>query len=134
MPDQGSAPNKSFVRQYSVYTGSDCVQQADAAGVLILSVNQDGEGNDVATALNNRIFRDGGNTPTADLPMGTQKHTNVGDATARSNYSSAGQVADNALRYAGTSSGTDTITVSLSPAITVYVTGQQFSFKAGGTN
>lgn len=36
--------------------------------------------------------------------------------------------------HAGTSSGTDTITASLTPAITSYTAGQGFYFKAGGTN
>jgi microcystin-dependent protein len=78
-------------------------------------------------------MRDGGNTPSADLPMGTQKHTGVGNATARTNYAAAGQVQDNSLAYAATT-GDDTILATLSPAITAYAAGQLWCLKIGGTN
>lgn len=134
MPISGSAPNKVYSRQVNVYTGDDAWQQLDAAGRAILADDMDDQGNDLKVALNTMLMKDGGNQPSADLPMNSQKHTGVGNATARTNYAAAGQVADSSLTYAGTSSGTDTITASVSPAITAYAAGQRFHFKAGGTN
>jgi hypothetical protein len=43
-------------------------------------------------------------------------------------------VQDSSSIYGGTSTGTDAIAITLSPAITAYVAGQRFHFLAGGTN
>lgn len=78
---------------------------------------------DVATALTGSIAKNGETTPTADLPMGTQKHTNCGDATARNQYGAVGQIQDNDFNVLGSVSGTNTIAGSLTPAITAYSAG-----------
>ena len=44
------------------------------------------------------------------------------------------QVQDGSVLYVGSVAGTDTITGTLSPAITAYVEGQKFVFKAAGAN
>src|SRR5260221_259507 len=134
MPDQGSAPTKTFVRSDGVRSGADLHAQEQAAAIGILAANFDYELQEIAVALSGRWMLDGGTQPSADLPMNAKKFTGVADATARTNFPSAGQISDSALLYAGTSAGTDTITASVSPAITAYVTGQRFHFKAGGTN
>jgi hypothetical protein len=134
MPVTGSAGSKTFTRQVDVYTGSDAWAQLDAAAIGVRSQDQDYEGNDIASALNVMLMKDGGNTATADIPMGTNKFTGVGNAAARTQFASAAQIADGALIYAGTSAGTDTITATLSPAITAYVAGMMIVFRAGGTN
>lgn len=133
MPISGSAPNKSFTREVNAYSGSDAWQQLDAAGRKILSVDQDDEANDQATAINACLFKDGGNFA-ADMDINGNKFTNVGNAAARASFAAAGQVQDSSLQWAGTSSGTDTITASVTPAITAYAAGQCFRFIAGGTN
>lgn len=89
---------------------------------------------DLADGLEHCQTVNGETTITANLPMSTFRHTGVGNAQARTDYASAAQIEDGALQYAGTSAGTDTITASVTPAITAYVAGQRFSFKAGGTN
>lgn len=89
---------------------------------------------DVATALTASIAKDGQTTPTADLPMGTQKHTGVGDAAARNQYGAAGQVQDNDFNVLGSVSGTNTITGSLTPAITSYSAGMHVTFVPANTN
>lgn len=66
--------------------------------------------------------------------MATFRHTNVGDATARNNYASASQVQDSALISAGSVAGTNTITASLAPSITAYVTNMLVVFKPAATN
>ena len=134
MPITGSAPNKSFTRTVDGHTGSDCIQQMDAAKPGILSADMDETMEDMADGIRGMLMKDGGTQPSANLPMNSFNHTGVANATARTEYAATGQVQDSSFIYAGTSSGTDTITATLSPAITAYVTGQIYHFKAGGTN
>jgi hypothetical protein len=90
------------------------------------------EMNDIASALTQSLSKDGQTTPTANLPMGGNKHTSVGDAAARNQYASAGQVQDNGFHWGGTAGGTaNALTLSPSLAITAYAAGQVFWFKAG---
>jgi hypothetical protein len=134
MPFIGSAPNQTFQRTDGTRTGSEVWQEAKAAAVKIRADAHDTHDEDIGDALSALWLRDGGNQPTADLPMNGQKFTGVGNAAARTQFAAAGQVQDGSLTYAGTSSGTNTITATLSPAITAYVAGQRYHFKAGGTN
>lgn len=89
---------------------------------------------DIATALSNSIAKDGQTVATANLPMGTFKHTNVGNASARNHYAAAGQVQDFSLQTLGSVSGTNTITGSLNPAITAYAPGMVVVFEVAITN
>ncbi len=134
MPDTGSSPNKTFVRSDGTRTGPEVFQEQAAVPTGIQPDLMDFEAQDMANALSNRLMLDGGNQPTANLPMNGFKFTGVANASARDQFAATGQVADSSLTYAGTSSGTDTITASLTPAITAYVAGQCYHFKAGGTN
>lgn len=62
-----------------------------------------------------------------DLPMVSFKFTQVGNAAARDQFPSVAQLQDNTL-LRGTVGGTaNAITLTLTPAITAYVTGQLFS-------
>lgn len=131
-PIGGSSPNKTFTRQVNVYTGSDAWQQLDAAAIPIRSADQDDAENDQATAINACLFKDGSNL-NADIPMNSNKFTGVENAAARDQFAALGQIQDGGGRYAATS-GDDTITASLTPAITAYAAGQLFALKAGGTN
>jgi hypothetical protein len=89
---------------------------------------------DIATAITASIAKDGQTTPTANLPMGTYRHTGVGNASARTDYAAAGQVADGALTWCGTAGGSkNALTLTPTPAITAYAAGQRFWFKAGST-
>ena len=93
--------------------------------------------NDIAEGIQNCLTKDGQNAPTGPLPMGGQKHTNVGNATARNQYAAYGQVLDAAgefippARVAGTANA---ITLSPSTAITAYTSGMQFRFIVETTN
>jgi len=103
-----------------------------AAAVDITASRFDDEMDGMVTGMELAVLRDGQNSPTADLPMATQKHTNVGNAAARNQYAAAGQVQDNALQYGGTSGGTaNAQTLSPTPAITSYATGSKWLFKVG---
>jgi len=49
---------------------------------------------DLAAAITQSLSKDGQTVPTADLPMGSFKHTGVGDPVLRNNYASLGWVQD----------------------------------------
>jgi len=85
---------------------------------------------DIASALTGSIAADGQTTPTANLLMGTYAHTNVGNASDRTMYASAGQVQDSVLTYLTSVSGTNAITASAPVVMTTYATGQTFRFIA----
>lgn len=72
---------------------------------------------DIATALTQSISKDGQTTYTSNQSMGGFKHTQVADATARNQYATAAQVQDGTLTTIGSVSGTDTLTGTVSPAI-----------------
>jgi len=90
--------------------------------------------NDLGNALTASLAYDGQTIPVANLPMGGYVHTNVGNATARTNYPSAGQVQDGTLTYLTSVSGTDTITAVAPASMTAYAAGQTFRFIAAGAN
>lgn len=89
---------------------------------------------DMATALTGSIASDGQTTASGNLPMGNFIHTNVGNATVRNNYASAGQVQDGVITYLTSVSGTNTITAVGAVGMTAYATGQKFTFIAAGAN
>jgi hypothetical protein len=88
---------------------------------------------DVGTALTNSLCANGEKVVTANQPMGNYVHTGVGNATARTNYAAAGQVQDSSLQWLGSIAGTNTITASLTPAITSYTNGQAYRFIPANT-
>lgn len=92
------------------------------------------EMDDIATALTASIAKDGQTTPTADLPMGSYKHTGVGAASARTHYTRAAEVQDGTLTYLTSVAGADTITATAALSMSAYSAGQQFSFISAGAN
>lgn len=101
---------------------------------VISEVDVNAEMNDIAQALTNSIASDGQTVPTANLPMGSFKHTGVANASARTEYAATGQVQDGAFVWCGTAGGTkNALTLTTSPAIGAYAAGQKFRFKAGAT-
>lgn len=103
-------------------------------GTVISSTWANNTLNDLGNALTASLAYDGQTTPVANLPMGGYVHTNVGNATARTNYASAGQVQDGTLTYLTSVSGTDTITAVAPASMTAYAAGQTFRFIAAGAN
>lgn len=102
------------------------------AAIKIRADRMDAEMDGFATGLSGCVTRDGQSPATANLPMGGFKHTNAAVATARSDYATYGQLQDSAGQYVSTVGGTATaITLTPSPAITAYATGQAFKFKTG---
>ena len=103
-------------------------------GTTISSTHANNLNTDLASGLSNVICKDGQTTVTANLPMSTFRHTNVGVASARTDYARASQVQDSTLIAIGTIAGTNTITGSLAPAITAYAAGQFYTFIPANTN
>ena len=104
------------------------------AGVKMLATRFDEDADDMATAINNCVARDGQNSPTGDLPMGSNKHTSVANASARNQYGAAGQVQDGSFLYAADSGSANAYVITLAPAVTAYAAGQTFRFRAANAN
>lgn len=88
---------------------------------------------DLATGLSTCITKDGQTTPSANIPMGGFKITNLANGTNATDAVNFSQLQSSAAKYL-TVSGTDTITAGLTPALTVYTTGDTFSFVVANTN
>lgn len=91
MPWGGSAPNQVFSRTDGTRTGTTTWQQAQAAAVPILSSSHDVHDQDLANGISACLKKDGGNQPSANLPMGGYKHTGCAPATADNEYLTRGQ-------------------------------------------
>ncbi|MGH2375682.1 MAG: hypothetical protein ACRDIC_19705 [bacterium] len=123
MPRDGSGT-------YSLAAGNPVVD-----GTVISAGTHNTTNTDIATALTASIAKDGQTTPTANLPMGGFRHTNVGAATLAGEYATLAQAQVNVQGYVVDSSGTaNTITISPSPAITAYAAGQMWRVKLNTTN
>lgn len=92
------------------------------------------EMSDIATALTESIARDGQTVPTANLPMGTYKHTNVAVGSALTDYARLDQVQNSGSQWLTSVSGADTITATATPTPAAYATGQTFRFVSAGAN
>ena len=81
MPISGSSPNKTFSRSDGTRVGSTVWVQSAAASRGIQATDQDYHDQDIATAINSCLFRDGGNAATGNLPMGGYKLTGLGSGS-----------------------------------------------------
>ena len=134
-PWSGSAPSQAFTRTDGVRTGDDVFVQQEAASVDIEATLMDVHATDMGDGINACLKKDGGNTATADIPMGGFSLTNVGQAAARTESAQFADVQDNRGQYVATVGGTaDVITLTPTVAITAYAAGQRFSFIASGDN
>ena len=91
---------------------------------VISETSVNSEMDDIATALTASLAKDGQTTPTANLPMGTYRHTGVGTGTARTDYAALGQVQDGSANWVDGGGTADAITATYSPALTALVDGQ----------
>jgi len=114
---------------YSLPSGNPVV-----TGATISSTDHNNTMNDIATALTASIAKDGQTTPTANLPMGTYKHTGVANASNLTDYASADQVMNGNLTLLSSVSGSDTITASAAITPAAYEAGQNFVFVSAGAN
>lgn len=88
---------------------------------------------DFADGLEECVKRNGDIAATANLPMGGFLHTNVGAATARTNYARVAELQDQGHTWIA-GSGTDTITATYAPAVTVLTNGMRLNFRAAAAN
>src|SRR5689334_17039297 len=79
--------------------------QDSANNIPISSSSMDSESNDFATGITNCLTKDGQNSPTTDLPMGSHKHTGVSAGTARTHYADVGSLQDGGYVWGGTAGG-----------------------------
>lgn len=135
MPWSGSAGSQTFTRTNGFNTGTTAWQTDDANGVDIVSSRHDTHDQDIADGLNSALKKDGGNTATANLPMGGFVHSNVGAATARTNYARFSDMQDGKGVYCPTVGGTaNAIVLTTGYSLAAYAAGQTFSFIAGFSN
>jgi hypothetical protein len=113
---------------YSLPAGNPVV-----TGTTVSSTWANNTFTDVASALTQSLSKDGQTTMTGNQPMAGNRHTGVGNATARDQYAALGQVQDSAATYLTSVAGTNTITASVS-GLTAYAAGQTFRFVAAGNN
>ena len=89
---------------------------------------------DYETAISNSIATNGETTVVANLPMAGFRHTGVGNASARTMYSSAAQIQDSGLTYVIDTGAADVYVMTLVPAIAAYAVGQLFGTKIVNAN
>ena len=128
MPFDGSG---NFNRTDGVRTGSTTWTQSRDAGENVNAPPADIHDQDLADGLENCVTKDGQNSPSANLPMNSKKHTGVADASAETEYAAYGQLLALVSPFVGATAvgGTaNAITLTPTPAITSYTTGKGFSF------
>ncbi len=104
------------------------------SGTVISSTAVNSDLSDIGNALTGSIAANGETPITANLPMSGYRHTGVGNSSARTMYAATGQVQDSAFTWCGTAGGTaDALTLTPTPAIAAYATGQRFMFKASSS-
>ena len=119
----------TFNRTNGTNSGSTTWQQDRDEPVNILANRHDTHDQDLADGLTNCVTKDGQTTVTANLPMATFKHTNVGSATTRTDYTRADDLQDNKLNWGGDAGGSsNAYTLTLSPPITSYTDGMRVGF------
>ncbi len=129
-PWTGSPGSQLFQRTDGTRSGAQVWQQADAAGVDIVSPDHDTHDQDVGNAISACLKKDGGNAASADIPMGGFRFKNIGNAVALSDSASASDVVNNRLNYCTVAGTANAITLTHVVPITSYQAGQIFTFFA----
>lgn len=134
MPWTGSPGSQTFLRTDGTRTGAQTWTKADADGVDIVTVDHDLHDQDIADGLTSCLKHDGGNSVTANIPMGGFRLQNLGQALSRTDSVRAGDVQDNRLSYCTVGGTANTITLTNTLPITSYIVGQEFRFQATFSN
>ena len=125
----------TYTRSDGVFTGTSIWQSNRDAGTKIVADRHDTHDQDMATGLNQAINKDGSNAFTGAANLGSQKITGLADGTAHTDGVNAGQIQDGGLIFQATDSGSaNTYAIALTPAVTGYVAGQVFHFKAANAS
>jgi hypothetical protein len=102
----------------------------EAGAINIEAARMDAEDDGFATGIDSCLHKAGQNAATGNLPMGTNRHTGVGNSQALTDYASSEDVIDQHLLYYVDSGAADAYVITPSPAITAYAEGQRFVFRA----
>jgi len=125
----------TYTRSEGVFTGTSIWQSNRDAGTKIVADRHDTHDQDLATGINQAINKDGSNAFTGAANLGSQKITALADGTAHTDGINAGQIQDGGLIFQATDSGSaNTYAIALTPAVTAYVAGQVFHFKAANAS
>ena len=108
--------------------------QPVVSGTVISSTAFNALTADLATGLSTCITKDGQTTPTANIPMGSNKITGLAVGADATDAATVSQVQSTVVKLIASVSGTDTITGSLTPSLAAYAAGQMFYFVAAGDN
>lgn len=108
--------------------------QPVVSGTVISSTAFNALTADLATGLSTCLTKDGQTTPTANIPMGSNKITGLAVGTDATDAATLGQVQSTTAKLIASISGADTITGSLTPSLAAYAAGQMFYFVAAGDN
>ena len=104
------------------------------SATTITAANRNAIDADIATALTNSIAVNGESVVTADIAFGNNKLTGVKDGTLAKDAANVSQIQNSNAILLASVAGTDTITASLSPALTAYANGQIFTLIPANTN
>lgn len=121
-------------RTNGVFTGTILWQDSRDASRKIRADDHDTHDQDIADAIERTHNLDGENAAAANMPMGGFRHTGVGNATARDQYSSVDSLQDGDHTFAVDTGAADVYAMALSPAITAYVNGMRVAFESTNTN
>jgi hypothetical protein len=120
----------TFSRLYSWVTRRDAGAPTNIIGALTM----DEEFDNYKTGLENCVTRDGQNAASANLPMGTFRHTNVGAAALRTQYVRTTEAQDGTVWKVTSPAGTiDAMTGTIPYTASAYVAGMFFTIIAPGT-
>ena len=104
------------------------------SATTITAADRNAIDSDLATALTNSIAVNGESFVTADIPFGNNKLTGVKDGTLAKDAANVSQIQNSNAILLASVAGTDTITASLSPALTAYANGQIFTLIPANSN
>ena len=125
----------TYTRSDGVFTGTQIWQSNRDAGTKIVADRHDTHDQDLATGINQAINKDGSNAFTGAANLGSQKITALADGTAHTDGVNAGQIQDGGLIFQASDTGSaNTYAIALTPAVTAYVAGQVFHFKAANAS
>jgi len=125
----------TYTRSDGVFTGTSIWQSNRDAGTKIVADRHDTHDQDIATGLNQAINKDGSNAFTGAANLGSQKITALADGTAHTDGVNAGQIQDGGLIFQSNDTGSaNAYAIALTPAVTAYVAGQVFHFKAANAS
>lgn len=130
MPWTGSPGSQSFLRTDGTRTGAQTWANADAQGVDIVTVDHDIHDQDMADGLSSCLKHDGGNSATANIPMGGFRFANLGAAVQSTDSVRARDIQENLASYCTVGGTANAITLTNTIPIVSYRTGQEFRFLA----